>query len=106
MGIFGKGQMIKSIPCVPNAAFTLPGEYFSDPVRARGFTEQSRQMQTETEDCHPCDNYTSVSVCVIHPLSLINKSLCMGFERKVTITFCDLDIFLRTPPLACKAGKS
>ncbi|XP_058680384.1 protein S100-Z [Ammospiza nelsoni] len=33
-----------------------------------------------------------------------NKSLCMGFERKVTITFCDLGIFLRTPPLACKAA--
>ncbi|XP_063037441.1 protein S100-Z [Melospiza melodia melodia] len=33
-----------------------------------------------------------------------NKSLYMGFERKVTITFCDLGIFLRTPPLACKAA--
>ncbi|XP_057900531.1 protein S100-Z [Melospiza georgiana] len=33
-----------------------------------------------------------------------NKSLCMGFERKVTITFCNLGIFLHTPPLACKAA--
>ncbi|XP_058681879.1 protein S100-Z [Poecile atricapillus] len=36
-------------------------------------------------------------------LSLISKNLCMGFERKVTVTFCDLGIFLHTPPLACKA---
>ncbi|XP_042660712.1 protein S100-Z [Tyto alba] len=42
--------------------------------------------------------------CVIHPLSLINKSLCMGFERKVAITFCDLSIFLHTPQLARKAA--
>ncbi|XP_040435957.1 protein S100-Z [Falco naumanni] len=27
----------------------------------------------------------------------------MGFGRKVTITFCDLSIFLHTPQLACKA---
>ncbi|XP_050769564.1 protein S100-Z [Gymnogyps californianus] len=36
--------------------------------------------------------------------SLINKSLCMGFERKVTITFCDLSIFLHTHQLACTAA--
>jgi len=30
----------------------------------------------------------------------------MGFERQVTITFCDLSIFLHTPQLTCKADKS
>ncbi|CAN0337301.1 unnamed protein product [Bubo scandiacus] len=35
---------------------------------------------------------------------LINKSLCMGFEKKVTITFCDLSNCLHTTQLACKAA--
>ncbi|XP_009555947.2 protein S100-Z [Cuculus canorus] len=46
----------------------------------------------------------SVSICVTHPLSLINKSLCMGFERKVTTTSCELSIFLHPPQIVCKAA--
>ncbi|XP_054253534.1 protein S100-Z [Indicator indicator] len=30
-------------------------------------------------------------------------SVCVGFERKVTITFCDLSIFLHALQLVCKA---
>nr|XP_005488387.2 protein S100-Z [Zonotrichia albicollis] len=49
-------------------------------------------------------------VPLVSTLTFYNNSLCaglpfpVGFERKVTITFCDLGIFLRTPPLACKAA--
>nr|XP_054508742.1 protein S100-Z [Agelaius phoeniceus] len=42
--------------------------------------------------------------CCMQDNALTFRSLCMGFERKVTITFCDLGIFLCTPPLACKAA--
>lgn len=52
-------------------------------LQQEAFIEQSRQMQRETEDLwHPCDNYTSVSICVIYPLSLINKSPVGGFWKE------------------------
>lgn len=75
-------------------------------LQQEAFIEQSRQTQRETEDLSSLwQLYVCLYVC--NPPSQPDKQEPVhGFERKVTITVCDLGIFLRARLLACKTGKS